>query len=126
MGQSISRLTLNQKILEKSFDDCDRSAGKKKKLLSFKKKYSRLNPLNYLGAGLLYVYQTVFSEQIQAECAYEISCSEYTKLSIQQHGFILGSLSGLNQLSECFPGAKLEHPAACVNYNNQKIINTSE
>jgi putative component of membrane protein insertase Oxa1/YidC/SpoIIIJ protein YidD len=126
VSQSNTGLNINQKIIEKSFDDMDRNVVKKRKILAFKKKHSQLNPLNYIGAGLLYVYQNIFSEQIQAECAYEVSCSEYTKLSIQQRGFLIGTLSGFNQLSECFPGAKFEHPPAFVNYSNQKIINSSE
>lgn len=97
----------------------------KRKLLAFKNKLSRLNPLNYLSSGLLYIYQNVFSEQIQADCAFETSCSEYTKLSIKKSGLFIGTLRGFNQLSECSPNTRYEHPPVYLN-QHQKIINAFE
>jgi len=61
----------------------------------------RLNPLTYLSGGLLYVYQNVISEHIQADCQYHISCSENMKQSIKKKGLFVGILNGLNQLSNC-------------------------
>jgi uncharacterized protein len=75
----------------------------KRKFLNFKNKrlISKLNPVTYLSAGLLFLYQRVGSEQIQAECNYEISCSGYMKSQIEQNGF-RGFLLGINQLNNCF------------------------
>ena len=61
----------------------------------------KLNPLTYLSGGLLYVYQNVISEHIQADCQYHVSCSENMKQSIKKRGFFVGILNGLNQLSNC-------------------------
>jgi putative component of membrane protein insertase Oxa1/YidC/SpoIIIJ protein YidD len=112
---------INNEIVKASFETNYQTKTVKRKLLSFKKKRVKYNPLNYVGAGLLYVYQNIISEQLQTECAYVTSCSQYTKLSIQEYGFILGSLKGFNQLSECHPSAIYEHPELFI--DGRKIIN---
>jgi uncharacterized protein len=92
------------------------------RLLKFEKRVTRYNPLAYVGAGLLFVYQKIFSEQIQASCMYEVSCSEYTRLSVQRSGFIAGTLKGFSQLTECYAGAVYEHPPMFVS-SHRKVIN---
>jgi putative component of membrane protein insertase Oxa1/YidC/SpoIIIJ protein YidD len=116
---------ISEKMLQVSFDKASINKPEKRKWLSFKKKSAYLNPLNYLGEGMLFVYQNIFSEQIQASCNYEVSCSEFTKLSIQTSGFFIGTLKGFNQLSECAPTAIYEHPPVFIN-NDGKIINHFE
>lgn len=86
---------------------------------------TRLNPLTYLAAGMMFTYQNVVSEQIAANCAYHISCSEFTKRSIERHGLIKGTLIGLHQLTNCFPGAKYDHCEHAVS-NENKILNRVE
>lgn len=115
---------ITEKLIATSFEYLPANRSKKINFF-FKKKRSYFNPLTYLGIGALYVYQTIFSEQIQASCNYEISCSEYTKLSIQTSGFFIGTLKGFNQVSECTPNAKYEHPSLYIN-NEGKIINRFE
>ena len=79
-----------------------------RKIAKIKNKY---NPISYIGAGALFVYQNIISEQIQASCTYHYSCSEFTKKSIENFGFIKGTFVGLNQLQSCVPGLKKEtHP----------------
>lgn len=104
---------LNQKLMRASFDSIPPAA--KRGVAIFKKKSSWFNPLAYLGAGFLFVYQNVFSEQIQADCAYEVSCSERTKFAVSRRGIFIGTLEGFNQLSECAPNAQYEHPPLYVN-----------
>ncbi|MBA3663686.1 MAG: membrane protein insertion efficiency factor YidD [Bacteroidetes bacterium] len=115
--------TINEKMIYISFEK--NPASPKRKLLTFKKTASYFNPMNYISAGALFLYQNLFSEQIQAACTYETSCSEYTKLCIQKYGFIKGTLKGFNQLSECAPTAVYEHEPVNVN-NGGKIINPLE
>lgn len=95
---------------------------KQRKWLEFKSRAAYYNPLNYIGAGLLFLYQNLLSDQIQARCSYETSCSQYTKLSIQKKGFIIGTFSGFNQLSECFPAVAGEHCRHAINREG-KVIN---
>jgi len=86
MAQTKTSFTLQQKLLKASFDTTLHQKTKARKLVSPKNDITKINPLFYVGGTLLFLYQNVFSEQIQAQCAYQISCSEYTKLSIQKKG----------------------------------------
>lgn len=82
-----------------------------KKIRKFLKPKSKYNPLAYLGSSALFVYQNVVSEQIQATCSYQHSCSDFTKLCIRDYGFIKGSLMGINQILACMPALQYEvHP----------------
>jgi putative component of membrane protein insertase Oxa1/YidC/SpoIIIJ protein YidD len=96
LSTNISTITFQEFKSESSLN--------KRKIIDFSKKsfVQKINPLLYVGAGLLFVYQRVFSEQIQATCVYKKSCSEFTKLSIEKKGIIKGTLTGFNQLSNCF------------------------
>ncbi len=82
-----------------------------KKIRKFLKPKSKYNPLAYLGSSALFIYQNVVSEQIQATCSYQHSCSEFTKLCIRDYGFIKGALMGINQILACMPALQYEvHP----------------
>lgn len=100
-----------------------KKAPSKRGILKVNGSASRFNPFVYVGAALLFVYQNVLSEQIQARCMYQVSCSQYTKLSIQKKGFFKGTLLGFNQISECFPGVLKEHSDYCIDQDD-KINNT--
>ena len=84
---------------------------------------AKINPLTYIGAGLMFVYQNVISEQIQATCNYEISCSEYTKRCIESKGIISGTLLGLSQLNNCFEGVLFDYPNHLISPGG-KIVNS--
>lgn len=86
----------------------------------------RKNPVNVFFSGLMYVYQNVFSEQISASCMYQISCSEYTKLCIEENGLLLGSVQGFHQLMHCTPGATEEVPPYMYSVYSLKILNHVE
>ncbi|PCH66266.1 MAG: hypothetical protein COC01_08545 [Bacteroidetes bacterium] len=119
--------SLKQAIVDITMRDYYVREPVKRSFFSFRNKsiFFRLNPINYLGAGLLFIYQRIFSEQIQANCMYEISCSEYTKCSIDKNGIIKGSLLGIDQLSNCFPNVIYDYPRHLIN-ENYKIINAIE
>ncbi len=123
-GQS-SEQYIRSTLLKNTFDSYSFTPAPKRKLLDLSTKsfLSRINPANYLAAGILFVYQRIFSEQIQAQCKYVVSCSEYTKLSIQHHGLIMGSLIGLDQLSCCFPTVTVDYPEYLLNTKMQVINN---
>lgn len=98
----------------------------KRKILSLenKKIISKINPVTYISAGLLFVYQRVISEQIQADCAYETSCSSYTKFQIEKNGF-RGFLLGIDQLSNCFKGVQYDCQEHQIS-SDSKVINPVE
>ncbi len=102
----------------------EKSVTLKRSILKVQSSSGRYNPFVYVGAALLFVYQNVISEQIQAHCMYKVSCSQFTKLAIQKKGFLEGTLLGFNQISECFPGILKEHSDYCIDQND-KINNSN-
>jgi putative component of membrane protein insertase Oxa1/YidC/SpoIIIJ protein YidD len=110
-----------QSILQSHFGKNNLLVKKTKSYYHFEKKWQYYNPISYIGATLILVYQKVISKQIQADCVYQISCSEFTRLCIQKYGLVKGSLMGLNQLSECYPNVYLEHARNIE--RDSKIIN---
>ena len=121
---SYSQSELNGKIITSTFHIYHSPIIKKRKVLSLKGKsfLFKINPLTYLAAGSLYVYQNVFSEQISANCTYQISCSEYTKKCIEKYGLVKGSVIGLHQLSNCIAGNAEQHCEYKIS-KSKKIIN---
>ncbi len=77
------------------------------------------NPLSYVSTGLMFAYQRVISHQLQAECTYKISCSQYAKLSIERFGLVKGSLVGFYQLQSCFSHNHLDFPDYKIAQNGQ-------
>ncbi len=83
---------------------------------------NKYNPIGYLSTAALFIYQNVVSEQIQAQCTYQKSCSEFTKLAIHDYGFLKGTFIGLNQLLSCLPSLKFQTHTLYLT-NNDLIIN---
>lgn len=118
---------VNKMVIDEVFSFYQPKAEKKRILLNVKesKLGTRLNPLTYLAAGSLFIYQNVISEQISANCNYEISCSEYTKRCIGKYGLIKGTFLGLHQLTCCTPNINKDYCDYKIS-SNGKIINTIE
>ncbi len=123
-GVTVQAQSLNAGVLECTFKGDKAKKISVRKLMKFRRKAMYFNPLSYVGAGLMFAYQNSISEQMQTNCMYEISCSEYTKRSIQESGIVAGVLKGFYQLSECHPAALYEHPRSFI--NGGKIINRIE
>ena len=94
-------------LSEKTFQEYDYSKVEKRKIMNVKQKW---NPIVIVSSGFLFVYQRVISHQLQADCTYKLSCSQYTKLSIEQLGLIKGSLLGFYQLQSCFSHNHEDYP----------------
>ncbi len=122
IAQDSSKSNLNQLVTANFYSEY--KVLPKRKVLSLKNKgfISKINPVTYLSAGLLFVYQRTLSEQIQAECMYQTSCSSYTKLQMEQNGF-RGFLLGFHQLNNCVASAIDDYPS-CMISNENKVINT--
>jgi putative component of membrane protein insertase Oxa1/YidC/SpoIIIJ protein YidD len=119
-GYSQDKAPSPNSLAQSAFSSYKYEPAAKRKILSFKNKkpIARINPLNYLAAGALFVYQRLISEQIQANCMYEISCSNYTKLCIQEHG-VSGFLAGIDQLNCCFAGVVYDYPDFMISPENK-------
>lgn len=114
---------LNSLVLNSVFSEYSTPIKKKRVLLNLSNE--KVNFLTYMAAGMLFVYQNVISEQISANCTYEISCSEYTKKCIEKYGIIKGTFIGLHQLSCCVPKIEDDYCAHKISENG-KIINVIE
>lgn len=80
-------------------------------LLVGKKKWIRYNPISLVFGGMLFLYQSVISSQIAADCPYEVSCSNFSKQSIQQFGLIKGLPLSADRITRCSkPALKDLHP----------------
>ncbi len=110
-------------LLKQTFSEIKYTPPEKRKVLQKPETtMGKLNPLYYISAGLLYTYQNIISEQIQADCMYEVSCSQYAKLSVQKYGILRGTLLGFHQLNNCIPSAIYDYPDFKIN-KDEKIIN---
>lgn len=115
--------SIKNNLLSQTFSEFSYKPKEKRKILEKPKStIGKLNPLFYLSAGLLITYQNIISEQIQADCMYEISCSQYAKFSIQKYGIIRGTLLGFHQLNNCIPSAIYDYPDFKIN-KDEKIMN---
>lgn len=99
---------------------------KKKPLMDLSQKslVAKLNPLTYLVSATLFIYQNLVSEQIMANCVYEVSCSENFKQQIAHNG-MKGFLLGLYQFNNCSERVIDDYPAHKIN-SKGKIINSIE
>ncbi len=87
--------------------------------------HPQFNVFFMLSSRLMYLYQNVLSEQIQAECVYAVSCSEHAKLKIEKKGLFLGMLDGGYQLMNCFEGVVYDYPWYKIN-QDFKVKNRDE
>jgi putative component of membrane protein insertase Oxa1/YidC/SpoIIIJ protein YidD len=124
--QNLQSDSVNKLILAKSFEAYKYREIPPRNLLAFENNSfsARLNPLRYVSAGLLFFYQRMVSEQIQAECNYETSCSEYTKLAIKRYG-LPGFFMGIDQWNHCTENVFRDYPPYKISQNH-KIINKFE
>jgi putative component of membrane protein insertase Oxa1/YidC/SpoIIIJ protein YidD len=98
-----SQATVSSQLSTKLIANCGTEKPHVKPFLNLTSNKAKINPLTYVAGGLLFLYQNVLSEQISANCNFEISCSEYTKRSINEYGIVKGVFVGLHQLSCCSP-----------------------
>ena len=61
----------------------------------------KINPVNLLIGGSLYVYQNVLSKHISADCLFTPSCSEFSKQAIKEDGLFKGILLSIDRLNRC-------------------------
>lgn len=56
-----------------------------------------------ISVGLIKFYQNAISPMIGPACRYTPTCSQYTLLAIQKHGFFKGSYLGTKRILSCHP-----------------------
>ena len=81
------------------------------------------NPISIFFGGALYIYQRAISPQISAGCAYEISCSNFSKQCISHYGFLKGIALSTDRLTRCNKIASADFHPLLINFQNKVIDN---
>lgn len=115
---------LNQETLGKFFHKYEHHEHGKRTVMKTKNRnfFQKINPLPYVSVGLMFIYQRAITQQLDGECAYHNSCSQYTKYSVEKLGLLKGVLLGFYQLQTCFPTSFKDYPDYKVT-DDLKILN---
>ncbi len=85
-------------------------------------KHSTYNPLFLLGKAAMYSYQNVISPQLSKECPYEITCSNYCKLAIENKGLFVGVFMGVERLLRCNKLSMVDVLPTQISSETEKVI----
>jgi putative membrane protein insertion efficiency factor len=80
------------------------------------------NPVKAILFFPLYLYQKVISEQISANCEFEISCSNYSIAVIKEFGFVKGICLTADRLTRCNGQSQADSQSYLINHVNGKTI----
>lgn len=115
-----------QLIKNNDFNDHAFDPRKPKFLSSDKGFLIKYNPINLTLGGLLYFYQKIISPQLLSNCPYEISCSAFSKVSIQEFGFIKGVSLTADRLTRCTQFTMMDILPSQINDANGRIIDNTD
>lgn len=59
------------------------------------------NPISLVYGGSLYIYQNFISQHFSADCLYDPSCSEFSKIAVKEYGLLKGGLLTFDRLGRC-------------------------
>lgn len=78
---------------------------------------AKYNPVALVLKGTMFVYQHVISPQLSRGCPYEITCSNFSKLSIREYGVVKGVFLSADRILRCNRIGILDvHP---LDFNNR-------
>jgi len=122
-GQNLG-LDVGQQILKNTFEPLHYEKTPFRSVMKVKNKnfVQKINPIPYLSTGLMFTYQRYLSPQLQATCMYQTSCSEYTKISVEQLGLFQGVMLGFYQFQSCFSRVNYDYPEYKIDHDH-KIVN---
>src|ERR1043165_6271178 len=63
--------------------------------------FAKYNPVSLLLKGTMFTYQHVISPQLSRSCPYEITCSNFSKLSIKEYGIVKGVFISADRILRC-------------------------
>lgn len=88
-----------EKIKQQNFEK--KEFQTRKVTYGFTKGKKTLNPFYHMLSTSMYVYQKFISPQLSRGCAFNPSCSEYSKELIKEYGLIKGSILTSDRLTRC-------------------------
>lgn len=111
-----------QYLINKTFSDSKYNPRQVSFLFTKSKNvFIRYNPVSLFFGSAMYVYQKVLSQQMGSACPYQISCSQFSKLSIQKYGLIKGIALSADRLTRCSQFAVYDISPLQINEKNQII-----
>lgn len=113
-------------VQQMDFKDHTFDARKPKFLSADKGFLIKYNPINLTLGGLLYFYQKIISPQLASNCPYEISCSAFSKVSIQEFGFLKGIPLTADRLTRCTQFTMMDILPSQINETNGRIIDNTD
>ncbi len=99
-------------ILAKNFEDTSYTkVNKASYVFKNSNAFVKYNPLSLVFGGSLLFYQRVVSKQIMMGCAFNPSCSNFSKQSIKQYGLLKGIALSTDRLTRCTKLSSIDfHP----------------
>lgn len=81
----------------------------------------RYNPVSLLFGGALFGYQRWISPLLASKCPYELSCSAFSKASIQEFGLVKGVALSADRLTRCTEFTMIDMKPSRLNEGGQSI-----
>lgn len=88
------------------------------------KTFKNSNPASLIYGGSLYVYQNLISLHFSADCLYDPSCSEFSKLAAKEYGLFKGGLLSFDRLSRCNRIAATDLDPAFLNRETHRFCDS--
>lgn len=85
---------------------------------------SKYNPLALILKGAMLAYQHVISPQLSRNCPYEITCSNFSKLSLKEYGIFKGVFLSADRILRCNRIGILDVHPLDFNDNNGRIADS--
>ncbi len=84
---------------------------------------ARYNPVSLSFGSMLFLYQKFLSPQFAADCPFDNSCSNYSKLAISRFGLLKGVALSADRLTRC--NQFLNYDVRITNFNHlNKLIDS--
>jgi putative component of membrane protein insertase Oxa1/YidC/SpoIIIJ protein YidD len=83
---------------------------------------AKYNPVSLVLKGSLFAYQKIVSQQLARQCPYEITCSNFSKLAIEEFGIFKGIFISADRIMRCNRIGLLDVPPLSVNPATGAII----
>lgn len=96
LSQSLGDMTLLKNTEFEKREYREREVG-----YGFKEGKKTLNPFYHILSSSMYLYQKFISPQLSRGCAFNPSCSQYSKDLIEEYGVIKGSILSSDRITRC-------------------------
>ena len=113
---------------QSDFEALKRYSVTRREILGSKKSVTRsYQTLPLFPLGIFYgLYRNVISEQISANCAFDLSCSRFSARAYSKMGFIKAGFLTFDRLTRCHPSISNETPPFLFNTKSGKVVDEPE